>query len=127
MIPFIPVSGIVGTAAPGSGSPTVNAGSVRNKGLEFAIGYSDNISEDFKISVNYNFTTLDNEVLTVNNGTGFIEGGGFGVGQPAPARMEEGFPIGYFYGYQTNGIFQDQAEVDAHPSQIALGANASPG
>ena len=36
-------------------------------------------------------------------------------------------PIGYFYGLQTDGIFQNQAEVDAHPSQIALGANAQPG
>jgi len=127
LIPFIPVSGIVGTAAPGSGSPTVNAGSVRNQGFEFAIGYSENIGDDFKIGVNYNFTTLKNEVLEVNNGTGFIEGGAFGVGQPAPARMEVGLPIGYFYGYQSAGIFQSQAEVEAHPSQIALGANAQSG
>jgi len=44
-----------------------------------------------------------------------------------PARMEEGLPIGYFYGYKTNGLFQTQADVDAHPSQAALGAEASPG
>ncbi|MNR09298.1 TonB dependent receptor [compost metagenome] len=41
--------------------------------------------------------------------------------------MEAGRPIGYFYGYKTDGLFQNQAEVDAHPSQLALGANASPG
>jgi hypothetical protein len=41
--------------------------------------------------------------------------------------MQEGFPMGYFYGYETDGIFQTQAEVDAHPSQLALGANAMPG
>jgi hypothetical protein len=40
----------------------------------------------------YNVTFLENKVL-VNNGTGFIEGGVFGVGQPAPSRMEVGFPI----------------------------------
>jgi hypothetical protein len=44
-----------------------------------------------------------------------------------PSRMEEGYPMGYFYGYETDGIFQTQAEVDAHPSQIALGAEAKPG
>jgi hypothetical protein len=38
-----------------------------------------------------------------------------------------GLPIGYFYGYKTDGIFQNQAEVNAHPSQIALGANAAAG
>ena len=41
--------------------------------------------------------------------------------------MEVGKPIGYFYGYKTDGIFQNQAEVDAAPSQKALGANAAPG
>jgi hypothetical protein len=34
-----------------------------------------------------------NKVLEVNNGTGFIEGGVFGVGQPAPSRMEVGLPL----------------------------------
>lgn len=127
LIPAIPVSGIVGIAAPGSASPTVNAGSVRNSGFEIALGYDDRFSDDMTFSIDYNLTTLKNEVLEVNNETGFIEQGGFGVGQPPAARMETGFPIGYFYGYRTNGIFQNQAEVDAHPAQLALGANAQPG
>lgn len=127
LIQNIPVSGIIGIGAPGSGAPTVNAGKVRNSGFEFAVGYEDNFSENFQFGANFNLTTLDNEVLEVNNSTGFLEGGGFGVGQPAPSRMEVGQPMGYFYGYQTDGIFQNQAEVDAHPSQLALGANAAPG
>lgn len=45
------------------------------------------------------------------------------MGQDPPARMEVGKPIGYFYGLQTNGVFQNQAEVDAHATQ----ANAAPG
>ena len=36
------------------------------------------------------------------------------MGQEAPARMEAGLPIGYFRGYQTDGVFQTQEEVDAH-------------
>ncbi len=127
LIGNIPVSGILGIAAPGAAGPTVNAGTVRNSGFEFAIGYRGNITDDWSFKMNYNFTTLKNEVLEVNNGSGFVEGGSFGVGQPAPARMEVGLPIGYFYGYKTDGIFQSQAEVDAHPSQSALGAEASPG
>jgi hypothetical protein len=70
---------------------------------------------------------LKNKVLEVNNGIGYVPGGSFGVGQPFPSRMEVGLPIGYFYGYKTDGIFQNQAEVNAHPSQIALGANAAAG
>lgn len=127
LIQYIPVSGIFGTTAPGAASPTRNAGTVRNSGFEFAVGYRGTTKSDFTYRIDYNFTTLKNEVLEVNNGTGFIEGGSFGVGQSAPARMEEGLPIGYFYGYETDGIFQTQAEVDAHPSQTALGAPASPG
>jgi TonB-dependent starch-binding outer membrane protein SusC len=127
LIPNIPVSGITGNAAPGASSPTINAGTVRNSGLEFSVDYKNKFSDDFSMSVGYNVTFLKNEVLEVNNGTGFIEGGSFGVGQPAPSRMEVGQPIGYFYGYKTDGIFQNQAEIDAHPSQIALGANAAPG
>ncbi|WP_372773883.1 SusC/RagA family TonB-linked outer membrane protein [Mangrovibacterium sp.] len=127
LISDIPVSGILGTSAPGASGPTVNAGTVRNSGFEFAVGYRGNITKDLTFRVNYNVTTLNNEVLEVNNSTGYVEGGSFGVGQPSPARMEVGKPIGYFYGYKTDGLFQNQEEVDAHPSQIALGANASPG
>ena len=126
LIPGIPVSGILGVAAPGGGSPTKNAGTVRNSGLELAFTYNDKIGEDLTFSANYNITFLKNEVLEVNNGTGFLEGGGFGLGQPI-SRMQTGRPIGYFYGYVTDGIFQNQAEVDAHPSQIDLGAEAAPG
>lgn len=127
LVPNIPVSGINGTGAPGASAPTLNAGSVKNSGFEFAIDYKDKFSDNFNFSVGYNVTILKNVVQEVNNGTGFIEGGAFGVGQPAPSRMEVGKPMGYFYGYKTDGIFQNQAEIDAHPSQIALGANAVPG
>ncbi len=126
LIAGIPVSGIFGGGAPGAGAPTINAGTTRNQGAEFAINYKENFSEDFRMNLSYNMTYLENEVTEVN-GTEFLPGGNFGVGQPQPARMEVGYPIGYFYGYRTNGIFQTQAEVDAHPSQAALGAPAQPG
>jgi TonB-linked SusC/RagA family outer membrane protein len=123
----VQTSGITGSTAPGSANPIANAGSVRNQGLEFSIGYRDQPSDDFSFGANYNFTILDNEVLEVNNGIGFEQGGGFSIGQAFPSRMEVGFPIGYFYGYQTNGLFQTQEEANNAPTQIALGANARAG
>jgi len=102
------ISGLLGTGAP----PYVNAGIVENKGLEFAIGYSDNLNENFKFNIKYNVTTLKNEVLEVSGEDEYLEGGRFGISQPAISRMEAGFPMGYFVGYQTNGIFQNQTEVD---------------
>lgn len=117
------VSGILGVTAPGAAGPVVNAGSVENEGYEFSISYRETISEDFNFNLNYNFTKIDNNVVFVGNATGVLEGGSFGVGQEPPSRMEAGFPIGYFYGYQTNGLFQTQSDVDAHASQT----NAAPG
>jgi len=126
LIPAIPTSGILGSAAPGASSPTINAGTVKNSGLEFSIDYKNNFSDDFSMNVGYNVTFLKNEVTEIN-GTEFIEGGVFSIGQPAPSRMEVGQTIGYFYGYQTDGVFQNQTEIDAHPSQADLGAESAPG
>src|SRR5690606_31548835 len=53
LIPRIPVSGTGGSGAPGASAPTVNAGSVKNYGLEFAVGYKNKLSESFSFDVNY--------------------------------------------------------------------------
>jgi TonB-linked SusC/RagA family outer membrane protein len=121
LIQNFPVSGILGTAAPGGGNPTVNAGTSVNTGGELAISYSAIKTEDASLNLSYNITYVKNEVTDVRGGA-FIEGGGFAIGNLPPSRMEIGQPIGYFYGLQTDGLFQTQAEVNAHPSQAALGA-----
>ncbi|MDA9028722.1 SusC/RagA family protein, partial [Flavobacteriaceae bacterium] len=57
-----------------------------------------------------------------------LTGGSFGVGQSLlPSIMVVGQPIGSFYGLQTDGVFQTQAEVDDHPTQEGLGYPAAPG
>lgn len=117
------VSGILGATAPGSRAPIVNAGTVENQGVEFQIAYNEEISEDFRFNISYNMTYLQNEVTYVAGENGFVTGGSFGVGQDPPSRMEEGHPIGYFYGLKTDGVFQNQSEIDAHASQ----AGAAPG
>jgi len=117
------VSGILGSAAPGSRPPIVNAGSVENKGFEFSVSYNEDISDDFRFNISYNMTYLQNTVLAVAGENGFVTGGSFGVGQDPPSRMEVGQPIGYFYGLKTDGLFQNQSEVDAHADQV----NAAPG
>jgi len=126
LISNFPVSGIIGTSAPGASNPTVNAGTTRNKGVELVLNFKDDLSDDFSYGISYNVTKVDGEVIEIN-GDVIPEGGNFSVGQLAPSRMEVGQPIGYFYGLQTNGIFQNQSEVDAHPSQLALGSEAVPG
>ncbi|MBC5841044.1 TonB-dependent receptor [Flavobacterium sp. F-380] len=125
LIPGIPVSGISGGQAPGASNPTINAGTVRNEGIEFSANFSNKFSEDFNMTLGYNVTLLRNEVTQM--GTPFIEGGSFGIGQLAPSRMQVGHSIGYFYGLKTDGVFQNQQEVNDAPSQLALGVAASPG
>ena len=118
------VSGLLGTTAPGSGAPVVNAGIVENQGLEFSIGYTKVVNDDLKFNVRYNVSTLDNNVVSVSADGDFLSGGSFGVGQDPPSRMEEGFPIGYFRGFVTNGIFQNQDEIDDYPT---INNNVQPG
>jgi TonB-linked SusC/RagA family outer membrane protein len=127
LIQNFPVSGLLGSGAPGGANPTVNAGTSKNTGAELAINYSAIKNEDLDLNFAYNVTYVRNRVTEVLNGA-FVEGGSFAIGNPAPSRMEVGQPIGYFLGYQTDGLFQTQAEVDAHPSQTGLGASStSPG
>jgi len=111
------VSGILGAFAPGAQAPVVNGGTVKNSGFEFAIGYESDKSRDFSFGINYNTTFINNEVTSVQNEAGFLQGGNFGIGQDPPSRMEAGKPIGYFYGLETDGIFQNQTEVDSHATQ----------
>jgi TonB-linked SusC/RagA family outer membrane protein len=118
------VSGVLGPNAPGASPPVINAGSIRNNGFEFTIGYNQDISDDFKFGIRYNVTTINNEVLRVDGEGTFIQGGQFGIGQDPPSRMEEGFPIGYFRGFKTAGIFQTQDQVDNTPT---INDNVRPG
>lgn len=126
LIQGLPFSGILGATAPGSGTPTVNAGTTRVKGLEFLVNYAGEINDNLSYNVGYNITNLKGEVISINSDVA-LEGGEFGIGAFLPSRMEIGQPIGYFYGLKTDGIFQTQAEVDAHPSQAGLGNAAQPG
>ena len=123
LIDAIPVSGIIGAGAPGASSPTINAGTVKNYGVEFAIGYKDKLSKNWSFDVNYNVTFLKNKTTEVRNQTGFLDGGSFSLGGGI-ARMQADHALGYFYGYKTDGIFQNQAEINAHASQTALGPTA---
>ncbi len=116
------VSGLLGGSAGGSSPPVVNAGTIENKGIDLSLNFKHDFSDDFRMSVGYNLTTVKNKALQVNNAAGFIPGGLFNLNQ-STSRFQTGLPIGVFYGLQTDGIFQNQAEVEAHATQ----PNAQPG
>ncbi|WP_321515198.1 TonB-dependent receptor [Marinifilum fragile] len=94
--------------------PTVNVGEANNKGVELSFNWRDQISSDFSYNVGLNVSTYKNEMVSLGSGEP-ITGGSYYGG--SATRTEEGEAIGYFYGYKTDGVFQTQAEIDAHAIQ----------
>ena len=89
----------------------LNAGSIEAKGFEFTAGWKDRIAENFTYYINGNLTTTKTEVLkTLNDGY---------IGYFGSSIYQQGSPIGSFYGYQVEGIYQSYADILGHaPSTI---------
>ncbi|MFV8342509.1 SusC/RagA family TonB-linked outer membrane protein [Flavobacterium sp. XS2P39] len=93
-------------------SITTNAGAMRNKGLEFSTTYNNNHNA-FKYSISANLGTLKNEVLQIGINGNPIYG--------AASKTEVGRSMGEIYAYETDGIFQNAAELAAAPTQTNAG------
>lgn len=105
------VSGVLGAYAPGSAPPYVNAGDIRNSGFEFILSYQNRNTSGFGFNASYNLTTIHNEVIYMPEGVEFLTGASFGVGGVTATRMEVGYPIGYFHGFKTDGVYQSAEEI----------------
>jgi TonB-linked SusC/RagA family outer membrane protein len=93
-----------------------NAASVLNTGVEFLLSYKGTVS-DLSYTIGLNGSTVQNEVLEIGGNSGIdsvLIGGYLGNGIPV-TQSRVGLPIGAFYGYETDGIFQDQNELNAYP------------
>ncbi|MEO5910298.1 MAG: TonB-dependent receptor [Pelobium sp.] len=93
-----------------------NAGSIRNQGVELSLNYK-HLVNDFTYGVGLNLTTVQNKLLSITKNTKFI---GNLVNLTTPANGWQQFsqtnigqPVGEFYGYESVGIFQTQAEINA--------------
>ncbi|PJJ07662.1 TonB-linked SusC/RagA family outer membrane protein [Flavobacterium sp. 1] len=105
----LPVSPSIGSF---SGSQPKNVGSVSTKGYEIVLGYNDN-EGDFRWSANFNLGTSKNEVLDLGGIDKIAGGTAFRAGGDAISQTTVGDPLFYFYGLQADGIYKNQAEVDA--------------
>lgn len=108
---------------------TVNAGNVVNKGWEFELVYKNKIASKsgFLYEVGANLSTMDNEVTYLDPNSPIIYGTGIGTGWSATA-MKKGYPVWYFNGYKTDGIFQTQDEITGYLSKTGItGYNPKPG
>ena len=98
----------------GFSSPYVNGGDVRNSGIEASIEYGK-YNGTFTYGVKLNGSYNKNKVTRIANSEGIIHGDDdvLSQGTSEMYRAQVGYPIGYFYGYKTAGVFQNQAQVDA--------------
>jgi TonB-linked SusC/RagA family outer membrane protein len=111
----------------GARAPYVNGGDVENKGVEVAVNWKDKMG-DFTYSVGANVAFNKNKVIRIANAEGIIEGAStiFSTADRTSfTRAQVGYPIGYFYGYKTAGVFQSaQAITDYTGGKLAT---AKPG
>ncbi len=91
---------------------TYNAAEVLNTGLELSLNWADELSAGFRYKIGGMITSIHNETMQVM-GTG--DDGDYINNQAGTTKTKKGLPIGAFYGYVTDGIFQNQAELDAYP------------
>ena len=111
MLAVVPLPGVVGL-----NPSATNVASARNSGVELMLGYRDN-KGDWDYSINGNISFIRNEVTDLGEGGQPISTGTvFGVGEFV-AFTEIDMPMAYFYGFETDGIFQTDEAAAANTAQ----------
>ncbi len=108
----------------GADAPAINGGNITNRGFEVALHWNDNIGKDFSYGINYNISYNKNKVTKIANADGIIHGQSsvFWEGAEECYRAAEvGMPVGYFYGYKSAGIFQNQKQIDEYAGPFLNG------
>ena len=108
MITIPPVLSVAGENA----AKFVNTGEMKNHGFELNLGYHSPMYGDFSWEGNYNFSMYRNKLVKYNDKVSVI-GGDF--------RLIEGKPMGVYYGYVNDGIFQNADQVSNHAIQEGKG------
>ena len=103
----IPIPGHVG-----NDPPVANVGSVENRGVEMSLNWR-HFTGDFNYSIGANAAYNQNKMTKIGNAEGVLPGATWAVAGMV-TRAELGLPIGYFFGYVTDGIFQNWADVYSH-------------
>lgn len=98
----------------GAETKYVNGGDIKNKGIEIGLTWNDNIGKDFHYNVGANFAYNHNEVGNIPTEDGIVHGRPNQIYSNAEEfyRAENGHALGYFWGFKTAGIFQNQQEIN---------------
>lgn len=96
--------------------PFINAGKIRNQGVELVVTTHNFDNQKFKWSTDFVFSYNQNEVIDINSDTPLTTGG-IGLNFNL-ARIQPGHPVNVFYGFVQQGVFQTQDEVDNAAVQV---------
>lgn len=109
---WLVVAPILATA--GAGAPYINGGDVKNTGIELGLTWRDNIGQvNYNIGVNGSYNK--NKVGNIPTDDGIIHGltGMLYDNSEEFYRAQNGYAIGYFWGYKTAGVFQSEEDIEA--------------
>ena len=111
----------------GTNAPYVNGGDIENKGYEIQLNWNDKIGKDFRYSISANFSHNKNEVTRLANSEGIIHGGSNAIAQNTAElyRIQVGYPIGYFWGYEMEGIIQNEKQLQEYLDRNCSGDKAN--
>ncbi len=121
------VAPILATA--GTGAPFINGGKVINSGVELGLSFN-NVTGDFHYTISANGAYNKNDVQDIPTNDGIIHGASNTLYNNSTEfyRAQAGHPIGYFWGYQTNGLFQSSSDVNSYVyNGKIVQPNAKPG
>jgi TonB-linked outer membrane protein, SusC/RagA family len=111
----------------GTNPPYINGGDIRNRGYEILLSWDDAVNRDFTYGVSATFSHNKNMVTRIDNGEGLIHGPENAIAQNTAElyRVEVGYPIGYFWGYEMEGIIQDEADLQDYLDRNCSGDKAN--
>ncbi len=101
-------------ATNGTAAPFINGGSIRNQGVELILSWNEK-KGDFRYGITATLAHNKNEVIDIANDEKIIHGATNVLSQGTSEiyRAAVGYPIGYFWGYETNGVIQNEEEAAA--------------
>jgi hypothetical protein len=111
-----------------SSSPVGNIADMKNNGIEVELSYNKRFGE-LNFSASGNVAYLKNEVTYVASDANYITGDASFQSMGAVTRTQEGYAYNSFYGYKTDGIFQNTAEINAYTNSTGalIQPSARPG
>ena len=95
----------------GDSAPTGNLGDMVNRGVEIDLGYRGHV-QDFNYGVKFNASYNHNELTYLGDDATYLTGSSHKLG--TLTRGDVGMPFPYFYGWKTDGVFQNAAEVASY-------------